>query len=303
MISKYTYKKLTWIDVQKPSKEEINRLQEDYKIPQIVCEELLSPTVRSKVEVHNHLLFITMHFPTKNPTLSQTLNQEVDFIIGSNMIITVHYEPVNALTIFSKQFNVGSQLEQGKEIPHAGYLFHFMLKELYLSVGRSLNDMHSWLGEIKKNSCIGFEEKMVLSISELNHVMNDYNQSFKFHNETLVSFQNIALFFFGVDFSDELVRITSEYHKIQHQLDGHIVALNDLRETNNSLLKIKTHKTIQHGIGLAYIFLPLIVVVQILSMNMFSVYIKNSMYFIAVLVGIFLFGLFMYWYTKAKQWL
>ncbi len=302
MISKYTYKKLAWIDVQKPSKEEIDRLREDYQIPQVVCDELLRESARGKVETYDNLIFMIMHFPTQNPTVSHTLDQEVDFVVGKNFVITVHYEPVEALTVFSKQFNVGSKLEKGKEIPHAGYILHFMTKELYFSVIRSLFDMNSWLKEIEKNIFAGHEEKMVISISNLNRVIIDYTQSLRFHEETLRSFQLAAKEFFGTEFSYDLSRMTGEYNKVQHMLDGHKELLKDLRETNNSLLDTKTNRTVKKLTALSFIMLPLTLIVGIFGMNMSMIYIKSSFHFMIVIGSMVFLGIIMYWYFKAKQW-
>ncbi len=302
MISKYTYKKLTWIDVQKPSKEEIERLREDYKIPQVVCDELLNSSLRAKVETYDNIIFMIMHFPTQNPTISHSLDQEVDFVLGHDFIITVHYELVDALTIFSKQFNVGSKLERGKEVVHAGYLLHFMTKELYLSVTRSLYEINNWIKEIETNIFAGAEEKMVLSISNLNRVIIDYTQSLRFHRETLQSFQVAAKNFFGLEFSNDLSRMMSEYNKVQHLLDGHKELLVDLRETNNSLLDTKTNKTVRKLTALSFLMLPLTLIVGIFGMNMSMIYIKTTQHFLLVLTGMLFLGLFMYWYLKAKQW-
>ncbi len=302
MISKYTYKKLAWIDVQKPSKEEIDRLREDYQIPQVVWDELLRESVRGKVETYDNLIFMIMHFPTQNPTVSHTLDQEVDFVLGKNFVITVHYEPVDALTIFSKQFNVGSKLEKGKEIPHAGYILHFMIKELYFSISRSLYDMNTWMKEIEKNIFAGHEEKMVISISNLNRVIIDYTQSLRFHEETLRSFQLAAKDFFGNEFSHDLNRMTGEYNKVQHMLDGHKELLKDLRETNNSLLDTKTNRTVKKLTALSFIMLPLTLIVGIFGMNMSMIYIKSSLHFIVVIGSMVCLGIIMYWYFKVKQW-
>ncbi len=302
MISKYTYKKLVWIDVQKPSKEEIDRLREDYQIPLVVCDELLSESARAKVETYDNLIFMIMHFPTKNPTISDTLDQEVDFVVGHNFVITVHYEPVDALNVFSKQFNVGSKLEQGKEISHAGYILHFISKELYLSVNRSLSEMNGWLKEIEKNIFAGYEEKMVISISNLNRVIIDYTQSLRFHQETLRAFQAAAKDFFGQEFSYDLTRMMGEYNKVQHLLDGHKELLKDLRETNNSLLDTKTNKTVKKLTALSFIMLPLTLIVGIFGMNMSMIYIKSSFHFMVVIGSMAFLGAIMYWYLKAKQW-
>lgn len=302
MISKYTYKKLVWIDVQNPSVEEINRLKEEYAIPSLVTEELLNESTRAKVEVYDNLIFMIMHFPTKNPTISNTLDQEVDFVVGKDFVITVHYEAIDALHTFSKQFNSGSKLERGKDIPHAGFLLHFMTKELYLSVSDALFDMHKWLKDIEKNIFSGNEEKMVFDISNLNRIIIDYTQSLRFHKETLIAFQSAAKNFFGSEFSHDLTRMLGEYNKVQHLLDGHKELLHDLRETNNSLLETKTNKTVKKLTALSFIMLPLSLIVGVFGMNMDIIFIQSTQDLFVILLSMLIVGGVMYWYFKATKW-
>lgn len=302
MISKYTYKKLTWIDVEKPTSEEIGRLKEEYKIPPLVAEEMFEKSMRSKVDNYDNLLFMIMHFPVRIPGEQTVAQQEVDFVVSHNFVITVHYEPIDALKSFSKQFNVGSQLERGKDVAHAGYLFHFILKEIYMRTAQSLYDINTWLATIEDNIFKGKEEEMVFSISDVNRIIIDYSQALRFHKETLQSFQAAAKDFFAQDFSYEMVRIMAEYNKVQHLLDSDREILADLRETNNSLLNTKTNKTVKKLTGLSFIMLPLTLIVGIFGMNMNMIFIKSNIHFYIIVGAMLAIAVGMYMYFKQKKW-
>lgn len=302
MISKYTYKKLTWIDVEKPTSEEVNRLKEEYKIPPLVAEEMFEKSIRSKVDSYENLLFMIMHFPVRVPSEGTVIQQEVDFVVSHNFVITVHYEPIEALKTFSKEFNVGSKLERGKDVPHAGYLFHFILKGIYMKTAQSLYDINAWLTKIEENIFNGKEEEMVFSISDVNRIIIDYSQTLRFHKENLQSFQVAAKDFFTPDFSYEMVRIMAEYNKVQHLLDGDREILADLRETNNSLLNTKTNKTVKKLTGLSFIMLPLTLIVGIFGMNMNMIFIKSNIHFFSIVGVMVAIAIGMYLYFKQKKW-
>lgn len=302
MISKYTYKKLTWIDVENPTTDEIKRLKEEYKIPTLVAEEVLEKSLRSKVDSYEHLLFMIMYFPITKGGGKKVFQQEIDFVIGYDFIITVHYEPIEALKAFSKQFNLGSQLERGKDIPHAGFILHFILKEIYIRISQSLFDINTWLIEIEEHIFNGAEEKMVFSISDANRIIIDYSQTLRFHQETLVSFQAKAKEFFDSGFSYELTRIMSEYNKVAHILEGHKEVIADLRETNNSLLNTKTNKTVKKLTGLSFIMLPLTLIVGVFGMNMDMIFIKSNIHFMVVVGSMVVIAFSMYMYFKHKKW-
>lgn len=303
MISKYTYKKLIWIDVERPTKEEIEYLKEEYSIPLLISEEMLTESVRAKVDIHENLLFMIMHFPTGAVNLEKkTIEQEIDFVVGHNFVITVHYEPITPLINFSKEFNQGSRLERGKPIPHAGFLLHFMIKELYRSVMFSLQDMNAWLKEIEQNIFLGYEDKMVKVISNVNKNILDYKQSLRFHKETLHSFQIAAKDFFNPDFSYELNIMIGEYNKVQHMLDGHKEILNDLRDTNNSLLSTKSNDIMKKLTIMNFMMLPLALITGIFGMNMDMTFIKNGQHFFFVILFMAAIVFFMFIYFRVKKW-
>lgn len=303
MISKYTYKKLTWIDVEKPTREEIEYLKDTYNLPTLIGDELLAESVRAKVDVHENLIFMIMHFPTGNPNLNRKgIEQEIDFVVGHDFVITVHYEPVQSLIDFSKQFNQGSKLERGKPIPHAGFLLHFIIKELYKKVSISLDEMNGWLKEIEQNIFLGYEEKMVKVISNVNKNILDYKQTLRFHKETLNSFQVAAKNFFNPDFTYELTTMIGEYNKVQHTLDGHKEILNDLRDTNDSLLTTKTNDTMKKLTVMTFVILPLTLITGIFGMNMNMIFIKHNKDFLFLLIGMITIALVMFIYFRHKKW-
>ena len=74
-----------------------------------------------------------MHFPALFHS-HKTHEQEIDFVIGRNFLITTRYDTVDPLHKFSKLFEVNSILGKSEIGEHAGFLFFYMLKNLYHAV-------------------------------------------------------------------------------------------------------------------------------------------------------------------------
>ncbi|MEI6400087.1 MAG: CorA family divalent cation transporter [bacterium] len=303
MISKYTYKKLTWIDVESPTKEEILHLSEEYTIPQSVSEELLTSTLRSKVDLHDNLIYLILHFPRTLHKDVKDIDQEIDFILGKNFLITVHYELSNPLHEFSKAFEVNALLKKGIRDEHAGFLFFSILKELYHDSTEQLELLNVQMREIEKNIFAREEEKMVQQISHMNRQLLDFKQAIRFHRETLHSFENAGKEFFGSNFDYYLSAIIGEYNKVQAILDGHKEILNDLRETNESLLSAKTNETVKTLTIMSFIMLPLTLISGIFGMNADFVFIHDIPDFIIVIGAMTLTGAIMFLYFKLRKWL
>lgn len=303
MISKYTYKKLTWIDLESPTREEVVRLVEEYNIPPLIGEELLTKTVRSKVDVYDNLIYLILHFPTIKQHEGKRPEQEIDFVIGKNFLITTHYEAIDPIHEFSKIFEVNSILDKSPIGDHAGFLFFYIIKELYRFSMSELEDLNTELRKIERDIFEGNEGDMVEKISNTKRKMIDFKQAIRFHREVLRSFEHAGKTFFGEEFGYYLSAISGEYTKVENILDGHMDILDDLRETNDSLLSSKTGETIKTLTIMTFIMLPLTLITGIFGMNADIVFIKDIPDFMVVIVVMSLIALTMFFFFKSKKWL
>ena len=139
MIYSYKYRKVTWVDLENPTTDEVRKISEQYNIDPVVANELLSPSLRSKADCSSNYIYLILHFPSivstnKNQFGSATSVEEIDFIIGHDFIITTRYSAMDALLEFSKVFEVQSILDRKDMGEHAGYVFFFMIQYLYKSI-------------------------------------------------------------------------------------------------------------------------------------------------------------------------
>lgn len=302
MISEYTHKKIRWIDVESPTKEEISHLADVYNLPGGVAEELLTSTMRSKVDLHNNLIYLILHFPKYHHKEGE-LDQEIDFIIGKDYVITVHYELINPLHEFAKKFEVSKMLDRGILDDHAGYLFYSIIKELYRDSLEELDDINKSLRDVERDIFGEREEDTVHMISKINRRLLDFKQAIRFHREVLHSFEIAGKDFFGESFTYHLSGVIGEYNKVQTMLDGHKDILNDLRDTNDSLLTTKTNETIKVLTIMSFIMLPLTLITGVFGMNTDFIIINNTSDFFIVVGAMTVTGLTMFLYFKLKRWM
>ncbi len=304
MISKYTYNKTTWIDLEAPTKDEVLSLVGEYDIPLLVVDNLLEPTVRSKIDKYDNLIYLTLHFPNMKGGKNKGIEQEIDFVVGRDFIITTHYEMIDPLHEFSKIFETNSILNKSKDMgEHAGFLFYYLIKELYKNLHLELDDLNKYLLKIERKIFEGKEGEVVEEISAVNRKLLDFKQSIRFHREILKSFEFAGKEFFGNEFSYYLGAIVGEYNKIQNILDGHKEILNDLKDTNDSLLTNKTNQTMKVLTVMNFIMLPLALITGIFGMNSDIIFIRNLSDFFLVLGSMALIGALMYLFFKHKKWI
>lgn len=304
MISRYIYKNLTWIDLESPTKDEVRQIMDEYDIHPVVANELLTPTVRPKVDLYENIIYLILHFPTVAHQHEGHTEQEVDFIIGRNFFITTHYELVDPLYEFSKVFEVSSILDKSNLGDHGGFLFFYVVKELYRNLESDLDVINDRLERIEEKIFEGGEVRMVETISKTNRDLLNFRQSIRHHGAILESFEAAGKKFFGQDFEYYLRSVTGEYYKVANILDGHKETLVDLRETNDSLLTTRTNEIMKFLTIIAFITFPLALIASLFGMNTIATPIVGSPGDFWVVMGMMLFAtLAMFAFFKLKRWI
>lgn len=274
MIHKNIYKEITWIDLENPTTEEVRLLMKKYDLDPLVANEILTPTFRPRVDVHQDYIYLILHFPiplsknSKNEDGSQHKIQEIDFIIGKKFIITTHYETVDALHDFSKVFEVNSILSKIDIGSHAGYIFFFMIQYLYRMLHNQVESIRDTIGAVEDNIFKGKEKECLLELSQLKRTLLTLKSSMSAHKEVISAFETAAEDFFGSNFKYHSRAIFGEYQKVKNSVNSIKEYLDELRETNNSLLHAKQNETMRVFTVLAFFTFPLSLFSSILGMNM-----------------------------------
>lgn len=303
MISKYTYKGLTWVDIESPTDDELVHIMEGYSIPPTVGEEMKNLSLQSKVDMYPNFIYLILHFPEISHEGSKSLEKEIDFIVSKEFIITIHYEPIDSLHEFSKTFEVDAILEKRMDVDHAGFLFFHLIKSLYMHSRLELNSVNLLLKDVEREIFEGSEGKMVAKISNINRTLLDFRQAIRFHKEVLGSFELSAKNFFGDKFGYYISAIISEYNKTQSTLDSHKEILDDLRDTNDSILANKTKEIMKILTVITFLISPVTIISDIFVINSRFLKSDDTRLYLLVLVLMMATSLITYIYIRSKKWL
>jgi magnesium transporter len=305
MIHKYQYKKLTWIDLESPTSNEVREIMNEYNVQPLVAEEMLLPTLKPKVDVYPNNIYLILHFPTlKKNTGDEDHNQEIDFVIGKDFIITAHYDAIDPLHNFSKVFEVNSILDRSEMGEHAGYIFYYMLRHIYHQLMDDLESIRASLTAAEDKIFHGEEKKMVFKLSYINRDLLAFKDAINLHKEVLNSFEIAATKFFGKDFDYHLRDLIGEYYKVQNEVQNSKDFLEELRRTNDSLLSTKQNETMRVLTIMAFVTFPLSLIAAIFGMNTHYLPLvgSNHDFWIVILIMLALTTSF-FAFFKYKKWL
>ncbi len=304
MISRYTYKKLVWVDVQSPTQEEVRQLMDEFGVHPLVADELLAPTLRPKVDLFPNFIYLILHFPTISHNHDGGHDIEIDFVVGKDFLITTHYDHIDTLHEFSRIFEVNSILEKSNIGDHGGYILFSILRELYKMLDRELDHINHDFSDIEAKIFGGHERDMVTAISGLNRDLLNFKQALRPHKEVLESFEVAGARFFGKEFDYYLRTTIGEYFKISNILDGHRETLLELRRTNDSLLTTKTNETMKFLTIMAFFTFPLSLAATIFGIHAGGTPIVDSPLGFWMILGLMFAGATsMFAFFKYKKWL
>ncbi len=289
--------------MERPSHEEVRQIMEEFDIHPIVADELLTPSLRPKVDHYENFIYLILHFPAIRHSHSNS-NQEVDFIIGKKFIITVRYELLDPLHKFSKVFEVNSILNKSEIGEHAGFLFFYMIRKIYASLGHELSIIGEKLREVEERIFHGQERQMVVSLSAVHRDLLAFHRALRLHKGVLHSLGIACEEFFGKDFRHYTDDIIGEYYKVEEMLEDQKEVLNDLRSTNDSLLTTKTNEIMKILTVTTFSLLPATLIVQIFGMNTRVMPIVGLPYDFWIILGMMIFvGVVTFLYFRSKKWL
>ncbi len=303
MISRHSNNGITWVDLQSPTPKEVADVAVEFDLNHETAEELLLPSLKPRVDITSKWVYLILHFPAIRHG-KRTKEQEVDFVVGKNFLITTHYDSIDPLHKFSKVFEANSLLDREHLGDHAGFLLYYMLKNMYKSIDHENEYIRKELSHIEEHIFAGREVDMVESISRSARDLLNLRQTIEPHREVLHDLESNADKFFGKDFVPFLKGMSNEYYRIHNHIMRNTESLHELRETNNSLLTTKQNETLRVLSGMALLTFPLALVVAISdfhgSGNPFTK-VENGFWYLLALVctGAAL----LIWFFARKKWL
>lgn len=302
MITRYAQRNLTWVDLVAPTAAEVRSLMAEFDLDPVIAEELTSPSPKSKAERRGSHLYLVLHFPALRVAHAKP-EQEIDFVIGRNFLITTRYANIDPLHSFAKAFEVNTVLGRSTA-EHGGHLFVGMVRDLYHSLLIECDRLHERLDEIEDRIFAGREREMVAQISIVGRLIHDFRRTLEPHRSMLESLEPNGERLFGQGFGYHVHTLLGEYERVRHTLEHLREWLQELRETNNSLLTTKQNDIMRNLTIMAFITFPLTLLTSLFAINAKHNPIIGLPYDFWIIVGILsLAGLCFLMYFKHKEWL
>ena len=305
MIFRIQHRDSTWIDLERPTEDEVLRIAREFPIGERIKTELLSPTPSSMVAADEHVTLSVLHFPAYTGDDGSVRNQEVDFIVGRSFIITVRYEVVAPLQDLRKTLET-EELVLGKSRLATDTLLEVLFVHLYEAVRDHTHHLSNHLSHIEAQMFAGHERGAVRAISDVNRAYLHLEAALTSQEEPLSRF--LATLsergFFGASFKERAGRIEAERLQVDHLIRAHRALASELRETNAALLATRQNEIMKTLTVVNFIFLPLELIAFVFGMHALGTPLEQNPHAFLIIMALMLaIVVVMTIYFARKRWI
>lgn len=297
------FKKLTWLDFEKVSGDDILYLQENFDIHPLAIEEFATPTLRPKATEYNNCLFLTVHIPLFDIVNRTTYPGELDIVITKDYLITGHDHPIFQLTDFFEALSQseGKRMNYMDESP--AHLLYHILNILLESCFPRLDHIAQNLDKIEDQVFSNKEKEMVLEISVVKRDILNFRRTLKPQRSILESLIQRETPLVPSSLKPYLQDLIGTNIRLWNLLESSKETIESLEETNNSLLSNKLDMTMKVLTIFSAILLPLTVYSNIMSMSATIPLAHNPLGFWVHVTAMFIIALFTFFIFKTRRWL
>ncbi|HMS91238.1 MAG TPA: CorA family divalent cation transporter [Candidatus Absconditabacterales bacterium] len=258
--------KTQWIFIQTPDKETIDKLAQEYNLHEMIVNDILDINAQSKIDTSSNHFFLALTFTKYITQEDRYIFNELDVIIGDNLIITTTgLESQKLNDVFEEIKKDIKTIDRSyKTSPY--YMLYRIIDAFYDKTLKSLSISSQKLLDIQ----ININKRGENIIDEL--INEDLNKIFIKHN-----------FLSQEEIIDELIdhvtnlhekHLTTYFNDLKTKLAKITRTINVLTEKNDSLmtayntfLSIKSNKSVNRLTFINSIFLPLTVIAGIGGMS------------------------------------
>lgn len=302
MIERYIQKNRTWIDINNPTIEEIREVMAEASIPSDFVNDLTVMIPHSKTVSRKGALKMTLDFPIVRRTDINHAH-EIKFIVTKTHLVTIHFEEIESLHRFSKEFEVLCVLKNGKQASTLS-LFFTLLNFLYDAMYIKLDYLDTKLKDVENEIFNEHEKEMVFELSQISRRLISFKQTIASHENALVRLRTGIGEAFGKVHESSVDALEQHYRHLTRQIYTLDHTLTDLRETNFALLSTKQNETMKIFTILAFITFPLTLFTSMFGMNTTTTPILGHEDDFWIILGIMaVVSIFFFAFFKYKRWM
>jgi magnesium transporter len=295
MISRYTQKGITWLDVYKPTADELEKIKEEFLISSTVMSDLEQPSLKPSINKTDEYIYTVIHLPIKKRD-SDRQYTEIDSILSHRWLITVRYDESVQYERFKKLADDFFSYQSVNEID-ASFLLYKFCKDFYGKAHMHLDETERAIDTIKKKLFENYKSDVINTMSTASFTLIDMSYALRLHK---VIFDAL----YGWSKNEKFVKLNNYQEKLENRIMFLQKIIRAYQATTESVLQNKSTDAIKTLSLMSFVVFPLSLIAAIFSMNTRDTPLvtEPSAFYEVVTIMLIVFVVMMIFFKK-KKWL
>ena len=297
------WRKLTWLNIERPTPREMNYLAQRYPFDSFVLEDCLSKVERPKIDDYSQYLFIVLHFPVFNKQARVTVASQVSIFVGENYLITVHAGNLKPLARLFDDCQQNERVREENMSRSSGYLLYRILDRLVDYCFPILNKIIANVEAAEDRLFSEGSVDLVREISVLRRVIMSYRRLIRPQPAIIKALEEEEYTFLKEDLEAHFGDIGDHISKITETLDEYKELVEGLNASSDSLFSHRTSEVIKVLTVVGTILLPMLLVASLYGMNVPLPLEDNTFTFVMIILTTLGISAGMLIYFRLKRWI
>jgi len=298
-----THGRVTWVNIEKPTPQDMAYLRERYPFHPLDLEDCLSRIERPKIDEYDDYLFIIMQFPVFDDARRVSRPSEVDMFIGAGYLVTVHDGNLWPIAKLFDDCQVDEQLRQKHMGRGASRLLHDVVDRLVDYCFPILYKVDANIQEIEEDI---FTEDMPGVVQEISWVRRDIialQRIVKPQIAIVANLEHKDRPFIREELDVYFGDVLDHLYKAWDMLEDHRDVIEGLSDTANTLTTYRINEVMKILTIISVIMLPLTLLSGIYGMNIALPLANFPLSFLLILLLMAVIAGGMILYFKKRHWI
>jgi magnesium transporter len=266
-IKKIEFNGLVWIDISRPTNNEIKMLKEMYDFHDLLLEDCMTEHQRSKIDDDDDYSFIVLHLPRYKKDLRRIESEEVDIFIGPDYLVTLHDGQLKPLMEFSQNCQSEDVYREKYMKKGSALLLYEIIKLLLDYCFPMLDKIGQRVTDINRDVFYNRSKPMLENISRVKMQIINYRSVIKPLRPVMLNLEKVIVKYLPEDMDIYFDDITDRTEKIWDMLEAYKEVIESADSTFASLTNHTINNLMRTFTIIQVVILPMTLVSTLFSMN------------------------------------
>src|SRR3954454_12223863 len=234
---------LRWINIDRPRSADQTWLEERFDCHPLDYEDVLSRNQRPKVDEYDDYLFIVLHFPRYDKTVSRLNAAEVDIFVGPDFLITLPNEPLQTIEFLFQSCRRNEELRDNLFSKGTGYLLYKIVDDCVDGSFPMLNKIGNKLERIEEEIFEGKGDEVVRDISNAKQEIINFRKVVRPQRVAFRDLERNKARYIAEDLDIYFDDIIDASERVWDLLENYKEVVEGLEATNESAIAHSTNET------------------------------------------------------------